>query len=117
MMEEAPQAAALSIAPPLSRSGKLGWIAAGIVVIIAASTSFIAYRATRPAPLKPLVRLDVDFGSSLSGATNGARVILSPDGTRLVYVSNGKLFIRKLDQATGVEYPRHPRRLCAFLLT
>jgi serine/threonine-protein kinase len=67
------------------------------------------YRATRPAELKPLVRLDVDLGPDVSlgaptGAlAGGAAVIISPDGTRLVYVSKGKLFTRRMDQPKATE--------------
>ena len=64
----------------------------------------IAYRATRPAQLKPLVRLALDLGADLSrGNLTGAAAILSPDGTRLVYVSKGKLFTRRLDQPNATE--------------
>jgi serine/threonine-protein kinase len=50
------------------------------------------------------VRLDLDLGSDVSlGSTTGPAVILSPDGTRLVFVSQGadgtrRLFTRRLDQ-------------------
>jgi eukaryotic-like serine/threonine-protein kinase len=64
------------------------------------------YRATRPAELKPLVRLDVDLGAGVSlGSTQGGGTdtIISPDGTRLVYVSLGKLFTRRMDQPKAIE--------------
>jgi Tol biopolymer transport system component len=48
---------------------------------------------------QPLVRLDVDLGADVSSATGqGPDVILSPDGTRLVYVSQSRVFTRRLDQ-------------------
>jgi serine/threonine-protein kinase len=54
--------------------------------------------------LKPLVRLDVDLGSDVSlGSIAGADLILSPDGTRLAYVSRGRLFTRRLDQPKASE--------------
>lgn len=87
-----------------SRLGYLGWIVAGVAILIASGLGAIAYRATRPAELRPLVRLDVDLGSGVSlTEPNGADTILSPDGTRLVFVSKGKLFTRKLDQPKAVE--------------
>ena len=88
-----------------TRRRPLPWmIAAGVLAAALVGVSFIAYRATRPAELKPLVRLDVELGPDVSlGSTAGADAILSPDGTRLVYVSQGKLFTRKLDQPKGVE--------------
>jgi len=86
--------------PSTSRFGMLTGIAAAIAIAIAAGTSRIAYRATRPAELKPLVRLDVDLGTEVSlGSPFGTDAIISPDGTRLVYVSQSRLFTRRLDQA------------------
>jgi serine/threonine-protein kinase len=62
-------------------------------------------RAARvfPPTLQPLVRLDVDLGTVSPGSHRGADAILSPNGTRLVYVSQSKLFTRKLDQASTTE--------------
>ena len=96
---------AASSAPSRSRLGRFLGIAAAVLAMVAAGTSWMAYRATRPAELKPLVRLDVDLGSDVSlSALSGTATILSPDGTRLVYASQGKLFTRRLDQskATGL---------------
>jgi eukaryotic-like serine/threonine-protein kinase len=54
--------------------------------------------------LRPLVRLDVDLGPDVSlGSSWGAGEILSPDGTRLVYVSHDRLFTRRLDQPNATE--------------
>ena len=91
---------------PLSRSrlGKWSGIATAVLAVALAGVSWIAYRATRPAELKPLVRLDVDLGPDVKLDTvSGADVILSPDGTRLVYVSKARLFTRKLDQPQATE--------------
>jgi Tol biopolymer transport system component len=69
-----------------------------------------AYRATRPAEPKPLVRLDVDLGADVSLPTPnnvGSEVIISPDGTRLAYASGTptKLYTRRLDQPKATELP------------
>ena len=81
-----------------------GRIAAALAVALV-DVSAIAYRATRPADLKPLVRFDVDLGTDASlGSPRGTDAILSPDGTRLVYVSKGTLFTRKLDQPKSTEH-------------
>jgi eukaryotic-like serine/threonine-protein kinase len=88
----------------IQKGSRLPWIAAALLAIGCIAASWIAYRATRPAELKPLVRLDVDLGSDVSlGSTSGVSAILSPDGTRLVYVSKGRLFTRKLDQTKATE--------------
>ena len=87
-----------------SRFGRLPWIAAAVLAVVAVGLGIVAYRATRPAPLKPLVRLDVDLGAEVSLSSQaGADTILSPDGTRLVYVSQGRLFTRRLDQPKATE--------------
>jgi len=50
------------------------------------------------------VRLDVDLGPDVSlGSPYGTDTILSLDGTRLVYVSQGRLFTRRLDQLKATE--------------
>ncbi len=87
-----------------SRFGRLPWIVAGVLAVVAVALGFVAYRATRPAELKPLVRLDVDLGPGvLLGSPAGPDAIISPDGTRLVYASQGRLFTRRLDQPKAAE--------------
>jgi hypothetical protein len=91
-----------------SASFRLAWTAAALLAVVAAALGFGLYRATRPAPLKPLIRLDVDLGADVSlPPTSSATgvVVLSPDGTRLVYQSGNpaKLFIRRLDQPRATE--------------
>ena len=82
------------------------WAAAGVLAIIAVIGWAIAWRATRP-PDRPLVRLNVDLGSDieLPILTISHNVALSPDGTRLVYVSGNplRLYTRRLDQSKASE--------------
>ena len=84
-------------------------LAVGAVVaalIVAAVMAFGWWRAIRPVEqaLRPLVRLDVDLGPDVSlGSVYGADATLSPDGTRMVYVSKGGLFTRRLDQPSPTE--------------
>jgi predicted Ser/Thr protein kinase len=86
------------------RRQPLLWIAVAVLALVAAFTSWIAYRATRPAELKPLVRLEVDLGRDVYlNALGGSDVIISPDGTRIAYLSRGHLFTRKLDQPSAIE--------------
>ncbi len=57
--------------------------------------------------LRPLVRLDVDLGPDVSlGSVAGANQIISPDATRIVYVSQNRLFTRRLDQPNATELAR-----------
>jgi len=51
---------------------------------------------------QPLVRLDVALGPGVSLGRQ-AGVILSPDGTRLVYASQNRLFTLRLDQPKTIE--------------
>jgi Tol biopolymer transport system component/tRNA A-37 threonylcarbamoyl transferase component Bud32 len=99
-MEQAPTVAASRATTKL-----LAGVAAALA-IVAVAASWIAWHATRPVPqrLEPLVRLDVNLESDVSpGSFTGASAILAPDGTRLVYVSQSKLFTRRLDQAKATE--------------
>jgi Tol biopolymer transport system component/predicted Ser/Thr protein kinase len=93
------------IAPaPTARSTWLPWVATGVFAFVAAATSWIGYRSTRPAELKPLVRLDVDLGRDVYlTAVGGSDVIISPDGTRIAYLSRSRIFTRRLDQASATE--------------
>ena len=88
------------------RARPLPWIIAAAALAVAlAGVSWMAYRATRTAGLKPLVRFNVDLGGQdvPLGLVRGASAVLSPDGARLVYASQGKLFTRKLDQPEATE--------------
>jgi Tol biopolymer transport system component len=101
---DAEAAPGASTVPLPSRLNKVWPGAAALLAVVAAGLGFGLYRATRPAELKPLVRLDVDLGADVSlGTANGTDTIISPDGTRLVYESHGKLFTRRLDQPKAVE--------------
>jgi serine/threonine-protein kinase len=84
---------------------KLPWAVAVLATAVAAISLWALWRATRPAD-RPLVRLDVDLGPGVSlGSVAGANAIISPGGTRLVYVSQNRLFTRQLDQDQATELP------------
>jgi serine/threonine protein kinase len=96
-----------STAPaPSARPTWPPWVAAGVLALVAVTSSWIAYRSTRPADLKPIVRLDVDLGHDVYlNALGGSDIILSSDGTRIAYLSRNHLFTRKLDQPGATELP------------
>ena len=99
---------------PASRQPLL-WIAVGALALIAAIASWLAYRATRPTELKPLVRLDVDLGRDVYlNALGGSDIILSSDGTRIAYLSQSHLFTRKLDQSAAAELAITPGATSPF---
>jgi Tol biopolymer transport system component len=90
-----------------SRLGTVATVVAGALFLIAAALGWIAWRATRPVD-HPLVRLDVDLGPEVAlapGPSPLPTVILSPDGTRLVYISGspGRLYVRRMDQSKANE--------------
>jgi hypothetical protein len=89
----------------------LPWAIAGALLLVAAVTSFMAWRATRSASGSgdlPLIRLDADLGPEAHVATAYASSItaISPDGTRLLYPLRGQdgkqmLASRLLNEKTG----------------
>ncbi len=104
LLEDAP---ATTVSSP-SRRATTGWVAAGALVVALGIALWAPWRGTKPAD-RPLVRLDVDLGADVSLPTPGlvSSVVISPDGTRLVYASGNppKLFTRRLDQSKASELP------------
>jgi Tol biopolymer transport system component len=92
-----------------TRPGASRWpwaLAAAMALVVGAVALWVAGRAVRPAsqPLRPLTHIEMDLGPDVSlGSITGADAILSPDGTRLVYVSKSRLSTRRLDQAKATE--------------
>jgi len=94
LLEEPPQGMTL-------RHSRLPWAVAGALALFVLGT--LLWRATPPVD-RPLVRLRDDLGPDVSlGSYAGADAIISPDGTRLVYVSHNRLFTRRLDQPQASE--------------
>jgi eukaryotic-like serine/threonine-protein kinase len=94
-----------SHARPAVKSSVPWKVAAGVLALAFAIAVWAPWRgSTRPIE-QPSVRLDLDLGSDVSlGSSTGPSVIVSPDGTRLVFVSLGsdgiyRLFTRGLDQS------------------
>jgi predicted Ser/Thr protein kinase/WD40 repeat protein len=82
----------------------------GVVTVLFAALVVALWAPWRPEkPIdRPLVRLDVDLGSDVSLPETddaGSTVAISPDGTRLAYLSGTpvKLFTRALDQTKATE--------------
>ena len=88
------------------------WIAWGIA-LVATAVAITLWLSSRSLPLpdQPLVRLDVELKSNgVLGSEVGTDVILSPDGTRVVFVSRSAdgiahLNVRRLDQANSIQLP------------
>jgi len=100
----APRDSGATVAPLESRSRLPRVVATAVFAIAALALAALLWRSSRPAELKPVLSFDVDLGPEVSlGSPIGADAILSPDGTRMVYVSQEKLFTRRLDQPKATE--------------
>jgi serine/threonine-protein kinase len=110
MLEEVPERVVEAPAP--SRGSWLAWGVAPTLAVGLAVLAWAPWRATRPVE-HPLVRLDVDLGPEIllpAPIIDRSVPVLSPDGTRLVYVASvaggrQKLFTRRLDQPQATELP------------
>jgi Tol biopolymer transport system component len=107
LVDDAPTPAASSLRPT-----RMGWMVAAALAGVAAIALWAPWRKA-PIYVAPLpLRLDVDLGSDVSleplvGPTFSTLVI-SPDGTRLVFVGSvsratSRLFVRRLDDGTMME--------------
>jgi eukaryotic-like serine/threonine-protein kinase len=98
-------------APSLSRLGRVAVAAAAVLAAALAGVAFVAYRATQPGELKPLMRLDADLGVGVSpGAGEGSVLAIAPNGSRLAFVtrsSDGKdhLALQLLDSGLSTVIP------------
>jgi serine/threonine protein kinase len=96
--------------PKPAPKGTLWKIAAGVLAVSAAVAVWALWRSPRPAS-QPLVRITEDQPEFASPVGNHlGNVLLSPDGTRLVYTrreSEGKfrLYTRTLDQEQAAAIP------------
>jgi serine/threonine-protein kinase len=109
---------ALTASKGASRSGKLPWIAAAVLAGALGIALWAPWRAEKAAE-RPLARLDVDLGADVSfpaPGAGGSYVAISPDGSRLVYVSGtpARLFTRRLDQSKAAELAGTQGALCPF---
>jgi serine/threonine-protein kinase len=84
--------------PPEARRSATPWIAAAAVLVLAlAATAGLLWRATRPVS-HPLLRFTDDLGMDV--APTSTSLALSPDGTRLAFVSSDqRLFLRYLNNS------------------
>src|SRR5262245_3338808 len=87
----------------LPASSRVAWAVAAMFALGALAAVWFMWPAAKP--LLPLKRLDIDLGPNVSLGAYGPDVILSPEGSRMVYVSRTSLFKLRLDQprANAVE--------------
>lgn len=71
-----------------------GWVFAGLLAITLAITARGKFSA-RDSEQKRLMRFDVDLGPDVSIELAGsANIVLSPDGSKLAFISGGQLFVQ-----------------------
>jgi serine/threonine-protein kinase len=113
LLEDVPQAGVVNRTPSRSRLGTVASMIAAALTMALVIAGWALWRATRPVD-RPLERLDVDLGPevalpplSKNGLALVGNVAVSPDGTRLVYVSGNptRLYTRRLDQSKANELP------------
>jgi serine/threonine-protein kinase len=95
--------------PKVTRTFPWSWAAAAVLAVALGISLWAPWRTE---PLKPLVRLEVDLGADVALPADAGQnsVILSPDGTRLVYIASvarapSRLYTRQLDQTKATELP------------
>jgi len=92
-------------APPRAARARIPWMVAGVAVAAALGLAGALWQAKRPVE-RPLIRTDVELGPDARlglSSTAGVSAMLSPDGTRLAFVSQApgnqiRLSTRRLDQ-------------------
>ena len=105
--------AALGPLPATQRLGVRVWQSAAVVLALVAGAALWGWwhGAQAIEPPHTVARIDIDLGPNASPeSTTGPSAILSPDGTRLVFVSQPpgearRLFTRRLDEPRAVELP------------
>jgi hypothetical protein len=109
-----------AIAPSWSRLGMVASVAAAALAIAVAVLGGLLWHFTRPVE-RSLVRLVVDLGQEVALpplSQSSVNVVLSPDGTRLLYPSGAppRLFVRRLDQSQATELPGTDEAYAPFFL-
>jgi serine/threonine-protein kinase len=98
--------------PIRTQSGILGWAAAGLLALLAAVALWAPWRDTQALAVQPVLRLDANLGDEVSlvplAIPTFSSVVISPDGTRLVFVGTiasgpPRLFTRRLSQPDTTE--------------
>jgi serine/threonine-protein kinase len=93
--------------PPATRFERRTLILAAVVLSSLLVLAAWGWWRAAQVPAHSPVLLDVDLGSKApAGIRSGADVVLSPDGTRLVYVAEGRLWTRLLEERMAKELPQ-----------
>jgi serine/threonine protein kinase len=90
-----------------SRSSAIRWASAGLAVgLIAGVAGWFLTRAAAPGASAGVVRLSIPFLERPRTLPIGSRhLAISSDGTRVVYASSNRLWLRRIDQDEPVALP------------
>jgi serine/threonine-protein kinase len=87
-----------SILPDFARPRRVRlWALAGVLGVITLISGWKAWRGPRTTVNQPFLQFDLDVGPN-----EFSNPAISPDGTRIVVVSQGALSVRRLDRTTTV---------------
>ncbi len=86
-----------------ARATRLPWALTGMATLALIAAGVLLYNATRPSPLKPLIRLNAEIAPDTQ-LDSGSYLALSPDGTRLALRLRGadgkaRLYTRLMDHS------------------
>ena len=95
-------AGAISVSP--SSVGRRATIVIASVLISAALLATLAWQF-RPVPVVPVTRLAFTLPEGQQLNLNGQAVALSPDGTRIVYAANARLYLRPMADYEATAIP------------
>jgi Tol biopolymer transport system component/predicted Ser/Thr protein kinase len=98
----------LDDAPTIRTPGsKMPWAVAGVLAMALAISLWGSWRAVRTTEAPLAVRLDLDLGPDVALASSlGPSVILSPDGTRLVFVAQSQNGAQKHLATRRLNHPK-----------
>jgi len=94
---------------PTPARASLPWAVAAVATLVAAVALWASWSAA-PADQQLVTRVDLDLGADVPYSNVGPTAVLSPDGVRLVFVSQesdgrSRLMTRRLDQSQSAEVP------------
>jgi len=91
-------------------------VAGGLIIVVALLAGFFISRSLKETPAaQPVVRLTYTIpADQVPGAQQRNRVAISPDGSKLVYAANERLYIKNLDSLEAVELQGTERAMGPF---
>ena len=101
---------------PVAFRGRRALLLFGGLIVAALAAGAILSRVLTRAPIAPaVIRVSQTLPSDqVPSGRQRSRLCLSPDGTKLVYVANKRLYLRSLDSLSTVELPGSDQAMDPF---